>query len=424
MASNEAAKSSRNPKWEPVIGLEVHVQLNTRSKMFCRCENRFGAEPNSLTCPVCLGHPGTLPAINRTAVEHTILAGLAFGSEIAPYTKFDRKNYFYPDLPKNYQISQYDLPICSGGQVRFRVSGETRTAGLVRIHLEEDAGKNIHAEGLPESWVDLNRAGVPLLEIVSCPDLRTPEEAAAYLKTLRLTMLYLGISDCNMEEGSLRCDCNVSIRPRGSTQLDTRTELKNINSFTFVMNALEYEIGRQIQIRESGKELVQETRLYDSARNETRSLRGKEEAHDYRYFPEPDLVPMRIDEKWLDSLRAKLPKLPGEMLEHFMEDYGLPFYDSDVLIQDPEVADYFERCVKLYPQPKMISNWIINDLFQEMNERQLRAWELNLAPERLVELVEAVEKKMVSVANAREVFKRLIGSARTAQQVIEDMGVG
>ncbi len=417
--------SRARPDWEPVIGLEVHVQLRTKSKMFCGCENRFGAPPNSLTCPVCLGHPGTLPVINETAISYAILAGLAFGCDIARYTKFDRKNYYYPDLPKNYQISQFDFPICSGGAVPLRSGDETRSIRLVRIHLEEDAGKNIHAEGRPESLVDLNRTGTPLLEIVSEPDIRTPAEAADYLRTLRMTMLYLGISDCNMEEGSLRCDCNVSIRPRGSDRLETRTEIKNINSFGFVASALDYEIARQIDVRESGGEIVQETRLFDPDRNETRSMRGKEEAHDYRYFPEPDLAPIRVAESQLDELRSRLPGLPWEVRQRFVEVHGLPEYDADVLSQrDPAVVPFFERCVELYAQPKKVSNWVINHVFQEMNERKVSLEVLGLSPDRLAELLGAVERNEVSAQNAREVLRKLLDADRPVADVIRELGVG
>jgi aspartyl-tRNA(Asn)/glutamyl-tRNA(Gln) amidotransferase subunit B len=430
-------KASRHPRWEPVIGLEVHVQLSTRSKMFCRCQNRFGAPPNSLTCPVCLGHPGTLPFINQAALESAIRAGLASSSRIAGFTKFDRKNYYYPDLPKNYQISQYDLPICSEGAIEFFVDGQRRRVGLVRIHLEEDAGKNIHAAGARESRVDLNRAGVPLLEIVSQPDIRSPEEAGAYLKMLRLIMVHLGISQCNMEEGSLRCDANVSIRPRGSERLETRTEIKNVNSFSFIMIALEHEIARQIGVREAGGTVVQETRLYDSVRDETRSMRGKEEAHDYRYFPEPDLAPIEIDEGWLARLRSTIPTLPIDWMERMMKEHGLPFYDAEVLVQDPAVAGYFEECLRLGPGAraaaggakaaalwaKAVSNWIVNEVFGLLNERKASIRDLGLPPARLAELVEAVERGEVSKQGGRDLLPRLLGAARPLAELVAEMGI-
>jgi aspartyl-tRNA(Asn)/glutamyl-tRNA(Gln) amidotransferase subunit B len=413
----------QDPGWEAVIGLEVHVQLSTRTKMFCRCENRFGAPPNSLVCPVCLGHPGTLPVINEAAVLHATLAGLALGSEVARFTKFDRKNYYYPDLPKNYQISQYDVPICSGGQVPIAIDGSTKVIRLVRIHLEEDAGKNIHVEGRAESRVDLNRAGVPLLEIVSEPDLRTPAEAAQFLRTLRLAMLYLGISDCNMEEGSLRCDVNVSIRPRGSRELETRTELKNINSFAFVHKALEHEIARQIEIREAGGRIVQETRLYDPDADSTRPMRGKEEAHDYRYFPEPDLAPIRIEAGDLEERRRRLPRLPWDAERRFIEVHGLPAHDAEVLIQDPSVVALVESTIERFPHPKKVCNWAINDLFQLLNERRTSLAGLRLTPEDFACLLKAVEDKTLSVQHGREVFKRLVDGGRTVEALIAELGL-
>jgi aspartyl-tRNA(Asn)/glutamyl-tRNA(Gln) amidotransferase subunit B len=418
------ASAARNPRWEAVIGLEVHAQLSTRTKMFCRCENRFGAPPNSLTCPVCLGHPGCLPYPNRAAIESAILAGLACSGRIASFTKFDRKNYFYPDMPKNYQISQYDLPICAGGVVEFDLEGDRRRTRLVRIHLEEDAGKNVHVEGRPESRVDLNRAGVPLLEIVSEPDLRSPDEAAAYMKMLRLILVFLGISDCNMEEGSLRCDANVSIRPRGSDRLETRTELKNINSFAFVASALEHEIARQIAVRESGGTIVQETRLYDSVRDETRSMRGKEEAHDYRYFPEPDLAPIRIDAAWLEALRARIPALPLARVDRMVEVHGLPRHDAEVLVSAGRpLADFAEECLRISSSPKAASNWIINEVFGLLNARKVGIEGLGLTPARLAELVRAVEGGQLSKQGGRDVFPKLLGNDRPVGAVIAEMGV-
>jgi len=421
--SAPSEKGSLHPRWEPVIGLEVHVQLSTRTKMFCRCANRFGAPPNTLTCPVCLGHPGSLPCINGAAIDCAIRAGIACGCSIAPFTKFDRKNYFYPDLPKNYQISQFDMPVCSGGSVEFFLEKKKRSVRLVRIHLEEDAGKNIHVAGAPESRVDLNRAGVPLLEIVSEPDIRSPEEAGAYLRMLRLVMVHLGISECNMEEGSLRCDANISIRPRGASHLETRSEIKNVNSFNFVQSALEHEIGRQIGVRESGGKVVQETRLWDPERGETRPMRGKEEAHDYRYFPEPDLPPLRIDGAWTDRLRATIPDLPIRRLERFMEIHGLPFYDAEVLVQDRAVAGFAQKCLEASSSPKAISNWIINDLFAFLNQRKVRLADLGLAPERFLEMVEAVEKGEISKQGGRDLLPSLAASDRPLKEIIAELGI-
>jgi aspartyl-tRNA(Asn)/glutamyl-tRNA(Gln) amidotransferase subunit B len=420
------AKSKLDPTegtpFEAVIGLEVHVQLKTRSKMFCGCENRFGAEPNTLTCPVCLGHPGSLPAVNRQAVESAMRVGLACGCEIARSTKFDRKNYYYPDLPKNYQISQYDVPICKGGGIEIYVGEEKRRIGLTRIHLEEDAGKNIHAEGLPESWVDLNRAGVPLLEIVSQPDLRTPDDAGAYLRTLRLILLYLGVSDCNMEEGSLRCDVNVSIRSRGSDRLETRTEIKNLNSFTNIENALAHEIRRQIKVRSNGGQIEQQTLLYDPARGETRVMRGKEEAHDYRYFPEPDLTPMAFTAEAIAAVREGLPELPVARFERFQRQLGLPAYHADVLIRDREMADYFEECLRLYPQPQPVANWVVNAIREEANARGVTAAAAGVSPARLADLVRAIEEGKVSNQKARDVFKAMLGNETPVSDVIRALG--
>ena len=421
--AKEQVKASRHPKWEPVIGLEVHVQLSTRTKMFCRCANRFGAEPNSLTCPVCLGHPGSLPVINEQAIESAIRLGLACGCTIARSSKFDRKNYFYPDLPKGYQISQFDQPICDGGQVDFFVDGKKQTVGLVRIHLEEDAGKNIHAHGSSVSTVDLNRAGVPLLEIVSRPDIHSPEEAGAYLKTLRLILVRLGVSECNMEEGSLRCDANVSIRPRGATHLETRCEIKNVNSFTFVMNALEHEIARQIALREAGETIVQETRQYDAERDETRSMRGKEEAHDYRYFPEPDLPPLQVSEATIAALRPTIPEHPVIWMERAMRERELSFYDAEVLVQDRAISEYFDACVALGASPKAVSNWLVNDVFQILNTRKCSVGEIGLPPDRLVELVRVVEKGEISKQGGRDLLPRLLGNTRPIGEIIAEMGL-
>jgi aspartyl-tRNA(Asn)/glutamyl-tRNA(Gln) amidotransferase subunit B len=424
MAQEKRRDPAEGTPFEAVIGLEVHVQLKTRSKMFCGCENRFGAEPNSLTCPVCLGQPGSLPAINRAAVEHAVRVGLACGGDIARFTKFDRKNYYYPDLPKNYQISQFDLPISSGGGIDIFVGGEKKRIGLTRVHLEEDAGKNIHVEGQPESLVDLNRAGVPLLEIVSQPDMRTATEAGAYLRMLRQIMLYLGVSDCNMEEGSLRCDTNVSIRARGSDRLETRTEIKNLNSFTNVENALDHEITRQIKVRSGGKEVIQQTLLFDPERGETRVLRGKEEAHDYRYFPEPDLAPLHLDEKWIELLREGLPELPADRLERYRDALGLSHYHADVLVRDRDLADFFDECVGLHPKPQEIANWVLNAVKEETNERGKSVREIGLTAARLVDLVKAIEGGKVSKQKARDVFKAMLGTEDPVGKVIESLGLG
>jgi len=349
-------------KYESVIGLEVHAQLLTESKIFCGCSTRFGQPPNHNACPVCAGLPGVLPVLNRKVVEFAIRAGLATHCEIARTSVLARKNYFYPDLPKGYQISQYELPICTNGYVDVELDGAVKRVRLTRIHMEEDAGKNIHDAHGDASLVDLNRAGVPLLEIVSEPDLRSPEEAGAYLRTLRAILQYLAICDGNMEEGSFRCDANVSVRPEGNEVLGTKIEIKNLNSFKAVESAIEFEIERQIEALSEGAQLIQETRLWDEHREQTRSMRSKESAHDYRYFPDPDLLPLVVDESWIAEIRAALPELPAARKARFVADFGLSAYDAELLTSRKDVADYFETAVKLHRNAKALSNWIVGDL--------------------------------------------------------------
>ncbi|HTN70827.1 MAG TPA: Asp-tRNA(Asn)/Glu-tRNA(Gln) amidotransferase subunit GatB, partial [Methylomirabilota bacterium] len=356
-------------KYEAVIGLEVHAQLLTESKIFCGCSTRFGSEPNSNTCPVCAGFPGVLPVLNKKVVEFAIRAGLATHCQVARSSRLARKNYFYPDLPKGYQISQYELPVCTDGYIDVSGAGNSKRVRLTRIHMEEDAGKNIHDLRNDSSLVDLNRAGVPLLEIVSEPDIRSPEEAANYLKTLRVILQYLAICDGNMEEGSFRCDANVSVRPEGTTALGTKAELKNLNSFKAVEKALEYEIHRHIETLSNGGKLAQETRLWDPDREVTRPMRTKEFAHDYRYFPDPDLLPLVIDYNWIAEIRASIPELPDARKARFMSQYGLPAYDAELLTNRKDVADYFDAAVKAHSNPKSISNWVMGDLFRVLKER-------------------------------------------------------
>ncbi|MEA3232697.1 MAG: Asp-tRNA(Asn)/Glu-tRNA(Gln) amidotransferase subunit GatB, partial [Thermodesulfobacteriota bacterium] len=349
-------------EFEPVIGLEVHAQLKTETKIFCGCSTQFGAPPNTHTCPVCLGMPGVLPVLNRKVVDYTLRTALATNCRINPESRFARKNYFYPDLPKGYQISQYELPIAEKGVIDIDLNGQRKQIGITRIHMEEDAGKLIHDPDRSQSRVDFNRTGVPLMEIVSEPDIRSPEEAGAYLRHLRAIVRYIGVCDGNMEEGSFRCDANISIRPKGSDSFGTRAELKNLNSFRHVEKALAYEIRRQIEIVTDGGQITQETRLWDPDQNRSHGMRGKEEAHDYRYFPDPDLLPLVIDDDWIDRIRVTLPELPDAKRSRLVSQYGLQAYDAQILTTSREMADYFEACLKWCKNPKLISNWVMVEL--------------------------------------------------------------
>ena len=352
--------------FETVIGLEVHAQLQTQSKMFCGCATEFGLPANTRTCPVCLGLPGTLPVVNKRAVEMAIRTGLALHCTVRPTNQFARKNYFYPDLPKGYQISQYDRPICENGWLELQAGGTSKKVRIRRAHLEEDAGKNIHADA--GSLVDLNRAGTPLIEIVTEPDMRSADEVVSYLKSLRDVLMYIDVCDGNMEQGSLRCEPNLSLRPVGSDELGTKVELKNINSFKFVKDAIEYEIKRQTKVLSEGGTIHQETRLWDIERNQTAIMRSKEEAHDYRYFPDPDLLPLVISEEWIEELRATIQELPKDRHQRFLQDYGLPDYDAGVLTSSRALADYFEACVALFAEPKLISNFLMSEFLRELHQ--------------------------------------------------------
>ncbi len=413
-------------KYEAIIGLEIHTQLRTKTKIFCGCSTQFGAEPNSQTCPVCLGMPGVLPVLNKTVVEFAVLLGLATHCEIRRKNRFARKNYFYPDLPKGYQISQFEEPICQNGYVEIETEEGKKRIGLIRIHMEEDAGKSVHdetyvAEG--ESLIDLNRCGTPLLEIVSAPDIRSPKEAHAYLTRLRQLVRYLGISDGNMEEGSFRCDANISVRPVGQTAFGTRTELKNMNSFAHVQKALEYEINRQIALLESGKKVEQQTLLWDESKNEARPMRGKEESHDYRYFPEPDLVPVLVDMEWFEQIKAQLPELPDQKFNRFVEQYGLPEYDARILTESREMADYFEQAAKKFFDFKMISNWMLGEVARALNERKLSIDNFPISPERLTELLKAIQEKVVSTSAAKKVFEYLLENEVSVEKAVQILGL-
>jgi aspartyl-tRNA(Asn)/glutamyl-tRNA(Gln) amidotransferase subunit B len=414
-------------KYEPVIGLEVHAQMLTESKIFCGCSTRFGGEPNANACPVCAGFPGVLPVLNQRAVEFAMRAGLAAHCDIVRSSRLARKNYFYPDLPKGYQISQYELPICVNGYIDIELAGVPKRVRLTRIHMEEDAGKNIHDLRSDASLVDLNRAGVPLLEIVSEPDLRSAEEAVIYLKRLRALLQYLAICDGNMEEGSFRCDANVSVRPQGSDTLGTKVEIKNVNSFKAVEKAILYEIRRQSDTLAEGGKLVQETRLWDENREVTRSMRSKESAHDYRYFPDPDLLPIVINDDWLARIKASLPEFPDLRRARFMSDYKLPAYDAELLTGRKDIADYFESALAMHENAKALSNWIVGDLFRVLKERKLDeqltigAWPIQ--PAQLAELVKLIEQGKISGKIAKTVFDALLDSPRSPQEVVAEKGL-
>lgn len=415
-------------KYQPVIGLEVHAQLLTESKIFCGCSTRFGEEPNSNACPVCAGFPGVLPVLNKRVIEFAVRAGLALHCDIARASRLARKNYFYPDLPKGYQISQYELPLCADGYLDLELAGgTTKRVRLTRIHIEEDAGKTIHDLRDDASLVDLNRAGVPLLEIVSEPDLGSADEARLYLKTLRAILQYLGICDGNMEEGSLRCDANVSVRFKDSAALGTKVEIKNLNSLKALEKAILFETQRQSETLDEGGTLLQETRLWDENRETTRSMRSKESAHDYRYFPDPDLPPIIIDDTWIAQIRATLPELPDQRRARFMADFGLPSYDAELLTSRKDVADYFEAALRLHSNPKALSHWIVGDLFRVLKERKLDEqftvshWPLQ--PDQLAELVRLIDAGKISGKIAKTIFDSLLDSGRSPQQLVDEKGL-
>ena len=416
-------------RYEAVIGLEVHAHLKTQTKAFCGCSTRFGDAPNSNVCPVCLGLPGALPVLNRRAVELAVRASLALRCEIHERSQFARKNYFYPDLPKGYQISMYELPLATGGAIEFAVDGTTKRVGITRLHMEEDAAKNLH-EGFADSdkwsYIDFNRCGVPLIEIVSEPDLRTPEEAYEYLNTLKQTLEYTEVSNCNMEEGSLRCDANVSVRLRGAAQLGTKAEVKNLNSFRYLAHALEYEIERQIGVLESGGTIAQETRLWNVAGGRTEPMRSKEFAHDYRYFPDPDLLPVGVSESLIAGVRREMPELPDAKRARFVRDYGLKPYNASVLTETREVANYFESVVRAGADPTLTANWMerlshlatmTSDLIQTVEEKRGP-----IAAERMARFIQLVAEGRITAANARDVLKRMFESGRAPDEIIASEG--
>ena len=412
-------------KYEPVIGLEVHVQLLTNSKIFCACSTRFGDAPNSNTCPVCLGLPGTLPVLNKRVVEMATRASLAINCTVHEHSRFARKNYFYPDLPKGYQISQYELPLATGGWIEVEHGGAKKRIGITRLHLEEDAAKNLHegfAESASKAYIDYNRCGTPLCEIVSEPDMRAPEEAYAYLTTLRQILLYTGVSDCNMEEGSLRCDANVSVRLRGSSDFGTKVEVKNLNSFRFLQKALEYEIERHIGVIESGGRISQETRLWNQSANRTDSMRSKEKAHDYRYFPEPDLLPVHVSAAWREEIRRALPELPDDKRNRFAAKYGITPYDAEVLTTSRTLADYFEAVVAAGAPGKSSANWIQTELLGKLSEAR-RPFTDSPEPTALAELINLVESSKITATVAKKVFVMMFDSGRSAGEIVAAEGL-
>jgi len=411
------------PRYETVIGLEVHAQLRTKSKIFCSCSTAFGAEPNENVCAVCSGMPGVLPVLNEKVVEYAAKMALAVDCRVNLTSVFARKNYFYPDLPKGYQISQFETPLCEHGRLAITVDGVEKVIGITRIHMEEDAGKNIHSATENASYVDLNRTGVPLIEIVSEPDMRSAEEAVAYLKALRSILVYLGICDGNMEEGSFRCDANVSLRPFGQQALGTRAELKNMNSFRHVQKAIEYEIERQADLLDDGQAVIQETRLYNVDKGVTASMRGKEEAHDYRYFPDPDLVPLVIAEEKLAVWRAELPELPEARRDRFVAAYGLTRKDADVLTAERDVADYFEEAARLCGEPKKAANWIMSELMRELNQAAASAAACAFTPAHLAGLVTLVESGKISGKIGKQIFPEIFAQGLDPQAYVDQKGL-
>ncbi len=414
-------------QYETVIGLEVHVELKTNTKIFCPSCTEFGGDPNTHVCPVCLGLPGVLPVFNKKVLEYAIRVGLALNCSIAEFSKFDRKNYYYPDLPKNYQISQYDLPIAEHGYLNIDLGNGVKKIGITRVHMEEDAGKLVHQGTIttsPYSMVDYNRTGVPLVEIVSEPDISSPEEARAYLEKLKAIIQYTGVSNCKMEEGSLRCDANVSVRPAGSDKLGTKTEIKNMNSFKALQRALEYEVQRQIEVLEEGGRIVQETRTWDDVKGITISMRSKEQAHDYRYFPDPDLVPMVIDPQWVNEIKASLPELPDQRKARYIEEYGLPGYDASVITSSKDLADFFEECLATgYTNAKTVANWIMGDLLRLLNVNGLEVNQCNIKPRHLSGMLKMIDSGTISGKIAKKVFEEMFESGKDPEIIVKEKGL-
>ena len=411
-------------KYTTVIGLEVHSELHTNSKIFCGCKNEFGGSPNSHCCPVCLGLPGSLPVLNKKVVEYAMKTGLALNCEISHFSKMDRKNYFYPDSPKAYQISQFDLPICKNGWLEIEINGETKRIGITRIHIEEDAGKLLHAdEGEDYSLADYNRTGVPLIEIVSEPDLRSPEEAKLYVEKLKSILEYIEVSDGKMQEGSLRCDANLSLMPIGSEKFGTRAEVKNMNSMKAIQKAMEFEEIRQAEVLNNGELVIQETRRWDDGKGVTVSMRSKELAHDYRYFPEPDLVPIVIEEDWIEEIRTTLPELAEARMKRFVSEYEIPEYDARVLTLTKAMAEFYENCVKEYTIPKTVSNWVMGDISRILKERDMEIVDITFSAHKLASMLKMIEKGTISGSAAKTVLEKLFETGKDPEILVKDMGL-
>ena len=410
-------------KYKTIIGLEVHAHLDTKTKCFCGCSTEFGQRPNSQSCPVCLGLPGSLPVLNESALRLVLEAALALNCRISKFTKFDRKNYFYPDLPKNFQISQYDLPISHDGWLNINIAKGEKKIRIRRAHLEEDAGKLMHPKEEKATLVDFNRCGIPLLEIVSEPDINSSQEAYDYLACLKAILEYLEVSDCNMEEGSLRCDANISVMPEGAKKYGEKVELKNMNSFKGVKQALEYEEKRQRVLLNKGERVLHETRLWDAQNCQTVLMRSKEEAHDYRYFPEPDLAPFILDEEYIQQIKESLPELPKQRAERFIREYKIPEYDAGVLTADKHLADYFEECVKLYPKPKIISNWMMTELLQNLNSRNIDIRDLGISPKSFVAIFQLLDEGAISGKLAKEIIPAMLDNKKEARDIVSERGL-
>ena len=409
--------------YEVIIGLEVHAELSTNTKMYCNCSTKFGADPNTHCCPICTGMPGVLPVLNERVVEYAVKAGLATNCEISRFSKQDRKNYFYPDLPKAFQTSQYDLPLCIGGHLDINVNGEKKRIGITRIHIEEDAGKLIHDAYTGDTLVDMNRCAVPLIEIVSEPDIRSAEEAVAYMQTLKSILEYLNVCDCKMQEGSLRCDVNLSVRPVGQKEFGTRTETKNLNSFKAIQNSIEFEIKRQIEEVENGGTIYQETRRWDDAKGIGYAMRSKEDAHDYRYFPEPDLAPIVLSDEYINNIKDNLPEMPHVKKERYMQEFSLPEYDADILTSSIKSANFFEEANEICNNPKAVANWIMGDFARMLNEKEIEINESKVTPENLAELISLIDKGTISSKIAKQVFEEMFESGENAKDIVEKKGL-